>query len=202
MIPTQTPVLIDRQHPDRELVEGLIRDVYAREYGAKIDQFADLLIALPNDEGGYMAAAGLRVGGEFFSEIYLDQPIEQILSKHWHPPAQRGEIVEITTLAAMHPHASQALMAGILGYTRNHDIRFAFFTVTERLHMLLKRVGVPAEKLADATVDKISNADDWGLYYASNPRVVAIHDAFISLTATGLEERVVVAQQRKDAKLA
>jgi len=183
MSPAAAPVLIHRNHPDRALVEGLIRDVYAREYAAKVDSFADQLIAMPNTEGGYMAAAGLRIGGGFFSEIYLDQPIEVLLSKHWQPPAQRGDIVEITTLAAAHPHASQALMAGILGYARANNIRFAFFTVTERLHMLLKRVGVPAEELAPATAAKITNPDDWGHYYATNPRVVAIHDAFVSLPA-------------------
>ena len=36
--------------------------------------FADLLIALPNPDGGFLAAAGLRVGGDFFSEVYMDQP--------------------------------------------------------------------------------------------------------------------------------
>ena len=41
MSPAAAPVLIHRNHPDRALVEGLIRDVYAREYAAKVDSFAD-----------------------------------------------------------------------------------------------------------------------------------------------------------------
>jgi len=182
------PILIHTDHPDRAEVEALVRDVYAREYGAKIEIFSDLLIALPDEKGGYLAAAGLRIGDGFFSEIYLERPIEDVLSDHWQPPATRGEIAEVTTLAANHPHASHALMAGITGHLRNLNIRFAFFTVTERLHMMLKRVGVPAHELARATVDKVSNPQDWGLYYATNPRVVAIHDAFVSLPASRVEQ--------------
>ena len=178
------PVLIYPDHPDRAEVEALVRDVYAREYNAKIETFADLLIALPAEDGGYQAAAGLRIGDGFFSEVYLERSIEDVLSDHWRPPAARQEIAEVTTLAASHPHASLALMAGITGHLRNENVRFAFFTVTERLHMMLKRIGVPAHELAKATADKVKNPQDWGLYYATNPRVVAIHDAFVSLPAS------------------
>jgi len=180
------PVLIHPDHPDRSEVEALIRDVYAREYGAKIKAFADLLIALPAKTGGYLAAAGLRIGDGFFSELYLDRPIEDVLSEHWHPPATRSEIAEVSTLAASHPHASYALIAGIIAHLRNKNVRFAFFTVTERLHMMLKRVGVPAHVLAPARMDKVKNPQDWGLYYDTNPRVVAIHDAFVSLPASDI----------------
>lgn len=202
MSSSSTPVLIERHHPDRREVEALIRCVYDREYGAKIDTFADLLIALPAPDGeGYVAAAGLRVGGEFFSEIYLDRPIEEMLSKHWRPPAQRSEVAEVSTLAALHPRTSFALISGIIAHLRAMDARFAFFTVTERLHMMLKRVGVPAEELAPATIDKVANPNDWGLYYATNPRVVAIHDAFVSLPAADLTEEQPLEKrpQTKDA---
>lgn len=181
------PLLIHPQHPDRATVEALARDVYTREYSAKITTFANTLIALPAPDGGYQAVAGLRVGGDFFSEIYLDRPIEAVLSDHWQPPAARSEIAEVTTLAANHPCASHALLAAITGYLRDQGVRFAFFTVTERLHMMLKRIGVPAQYLASASIDQINNPQDWGMYYATNPRVVAIHDAFVSLPVSTVD---------------
>lgn len=177
------PVLIPTNHPDRAEVEALVQGVYAREYDAKIKTFADLMIALPAPQSGYMAAAGLRIGGGFFSEVYLERPIQEVLSDHWCPPAARLEIAEVTTLAAVHPNASHALFAGITGHLRQQGVRFAFFTVTERLHMMLKRVGIPAQELAPATIDKVNTPADWGRYYDTNPRVVAIHDAFVSLPA-------------------
>ena len=177
------PQLLTQDHPARAEVEALIAGVYAREYGASVTTFADLLIALPNPNGGFWAAAGLRLGGDFFSEIYLDQPIERVLSKCWQPPATRDEIAEVTTLAAVHPNASHALFSAITGYLRGQGVRFAFFTVTERLAQMLKRVGVPAQVLADARAERIANAADWGRYYASNPKVMAIHDAFVSVPA-------------------
>jgi hypothetical protein len=178
------PVLVPKSHSDRAEVEALIAGVYAHEYGATVTTFAELLIALPNPEGGFWAAAGLRIGGNFFSEIYLDQPIEDVLSNCWQPPATRDEIAEVTTLAAIHPNASHALFSAITGYLRSENVRFAFFTVTERLAQMLKRVGVPAQELTCARADRISNAETWGRYYATNPKVMAIHDAFVSVPTT------------------
>jgi len=187
------PILIDKNHPLRNEAEALIAYVYAREYGAKIEAFADLLIALPNEDGVLRAAAGLRIGGNFFSEVYLDRTIESVLSDHWHPPATRSEIAEVTTLAAIHPNASYALFSGIVGYLQSLDIRFAFFTVTERLHMILKRAGIPAEELAVAKADRVNNAENWGRYYVTNPKVVAIHDAFVSLPGRAVQSNIVKA---------
>jgi len=182
------PILIDRSHPARAEAEALIAGVYAHEYGAQIVSFSDLIIALADANGVLRAAAGLRIGGNFFSEVYLDRPIEDVLSDHWVPPATRTEIAEVTTLAAIHPNASYALFSGIVGYLNARNVRFAFFTVTERLHRLLVRAGIPAEKLADAKAGSVHNAEEWGLYYATNPKVVAIHDAFVSMQATPVAE--------------
>ena len=178
---SQQPILVPQSHPARAEVEALIACVYAREYGANVTTFADLLIALPDADGQFVAAAGLRIGDGFFSEVYLNQPIEKVLSKHWQPPATRAEIAEVTTLAAIHPNASQALFSAITGYLRGQDVRFAFFTVTERLHQMLKRAGVPAQVLADAQENCVARPEDWGHYYATNPKVVAIHDAFVTV---------------------
>ncbi|MCR4377962.1 MAG: thermostable hemolysin [Rhodospirillales bacterium] len=200
------PILVPKNHPARAEVEALIAGVYAREYGARITTFADLLIALPNSNGvsggGFWAAAGLRLGGDFFSEIYLDQPIEQVLSKCWQPPATRDEIAEVTTLAAVHPNASHALFSAITGYLRGQGVRFAFFTVTERLAQMLKRVGVPAQVLADARAERIANAADWGRYYASNPKVMAIHDAFVSVRTITMPAHSIDASADKAVSLA
>jgi len=183
------PILITKTHPKRAEAESLIAQVYAREYGAKVNNFADLLIALPGPDGALCAAAGLRIGGQFFSEIYLDRPIEAMLSDHWRPPATRDEIAEVTTLAATRAGTSRALFSGIVGYLEARNVRFAFFTVTERLHHMLKRIGIPAEELAQAQVARVPNAADWGRYYAHNPKVVAIHNAFVSMPATAMRAK-------------
>ena len=199
------PILVTKNHPARAEAEALIAGVYAHEYGATITTFADLLIALPGDDGDIIAAAGLRIGDGFFSEAYLERPIEEVLSVHWQPPATRDEIAEVTTLATTHPKSSYALFSAITGYLRNQDVRFAFFTVTERLHQILKRAGVPAHVLADAKADSIENAAAWGRYYASNPKVVAIHDAFVTVPATGVTvpaAGIASSDQTKTANLA
>jgi len=202
MSTTAAPILIDRNHPARAEAEALIAGVYDHEYSAKITAFSDLLIALPGQDGVLCAAAGLRVGGNFFSEVYLDRPIEQVLSDHWLPPATRSEIAEVTTLVATHPNASHALFSGIIGYLNALNVRFAFFTVTERLHHMLIRSGIPAEELAPAKVDRVNNAEEWGRYYATNPKVVAIHDAFVSMPATNIGNAPRTPELKKDADIA
>jgi hypothetical protein len=199
---TTAPILIDPTHPARGEAEALIAQVYAHEYGAKVKTFAKLLIALQDETGTIVAAAGLRLSGDFFSEIYLDRSIESVLSDHWCPPATRDEIAEVTTLAAIRPNASHALFSAIIGFMRSQGIRFAFFTVTERLHHMLKRTGIPAEELARATPDRIDNAEDWGHYYATCPRVVAIHDAFISMPATEISGKTATVKAQAQLNVA
>ncbi|MFC1674070.1 thermostable hemolysin [Pseudomonadota bacterium] len=199
--PLAKPMLITRDHPLRGEAEALIRKVYDHEYQAVISDIADLIIAISGPDGHLLAAAGLRIGDGFFSEAYLDRPVEDVLSDFWRPPAARGEIAEISTLAAVHPYASHALFSALIGHLRAEGVRFAFCTVTERLFHMLKRVGVPAQELAPAKAERVANAESWGMYYAANPKVVAIHDAFVSMPATRPAATVVQAEI-KDASVA
>ena len=65
----------------REVTEYFIGDVYLSRYGAKIGAFPPLLIASIDDNGRVRCAAGLRTQHDpFFSEHYLDAPVDEILS--------------------------------------------------------------------------------------------------------------------------
>ncbi|MDH5187886.1 MAG: thermostable hemolysin [Rhodospirillaceae bacterium] len=170
-------VIMDRSHQDRDKAETLIRNVYQREYGAQVPEIADTIMALIGMDGAVLSAAGVRTNGDFFSEVYLDANIEEVISKYWSAPVKRSDIAEVTTMASIHPKASLRLMAEIVRHLRAMGASWAFFTITERLRALLKRMGVSTLELALADPAKLTDgAQNWGSYYTHNPHVVAIHD--------------------------
>ena len=175
-------VQIPPSHPLREQAENSIRTVYADQYGAQLESFPNLLVALVDDEGEVSCAAGLRFEADgFFSEIYLDNSIENKLDPLWVSAVTREQIGEITSLAGPKPGACLLLVQHIIGLFRSNGVTWAFFTGTERLRAILRRSGVPHLDLAAARIDDVDNPLQWGTYYESNPRVVAVHDAMLTI---------------------
>jgi hypothetical protein len=70
-----------RERALRHRSEPFIRDVYAAEYGATYRRFLLAFFALLSDRRMIVCPAVFRSQGEgFFSERYLDSPIEKALS--------------------------------------------------------------------------------------------------------------------------
>lgn len=180
MAPDMLFVVADHDHPLRLSIEDEIKATYARAYGAEVHNFADLLVALIAADGTIACAAGLRLGEDpFFSERYLEDTIENALSDIWTANVKRSEIAEVSNLAALNPGHSMRLIGHIISLLRGHGIQWAFFTATGRLRAVLKRTGVPTLDLAPALADAAPH-QVWGSYYATNPRVVALHDSMIT----------------------
>src|SRR5271169_1398203 len=94
--------------------EIFIRNVYAAEYGALIQTFPSRIFALLNDRGEIGCAAGFRSQGDgFFSERYLESPIEQALCALSKRRIARSEIFEVTTFASQMPHATVGFIEAI-----------------------------------------------------------------------------------------
>lgn len=170
--------LVDPRDPLRARVEDAVALVYWRGYGATIESFPHHLVASLDDDGNPTSAAGLRFAGtSFFSECYLDAPIEEVLSRTSGTRVFRSQIVEITTLAAIKPGTSLELVRHIIGFARESQMTWAFFTATERLRALLRRAVVPAMDLVPAEPHRVPDASRWGSYYHTQPRVTAISEA-------------------------
>jgi hypothetical protein len=167
--------LVAPSHPDRSVVEAGIADAYRRTYGACLSTFAPVLVAA-FEPGGPVAAAGLRFGDEpFFSEIYLDQPIEAVIGELAGDAPMREDVVEICSLAAMKTGAAIPFLRGIVGLCHDAGFEWAFFTATAPLRRLLARAGIGSVDLAPAARARIANPLAWGTYYEHAPRVVAVH---------------------------
>ncbi|NQU56412.1 MAG: thermostable hemolysin [Rhodospirillales bacterium] len=173
---------VHQDHLLRRRVETCINSVYSDQYGANLTDFPELLVALIDDNGEPICAAGVRFSTEgFFSERYLAHPINQLLDQVWASPVGRQQIGEITSLAGMKPGASLLLIKHIVDLLRRRSVTWAIFTATERLRAILRRSGVSVLDIGKASVDCVDDPAQWGGYYDTNPRVVAVHDSMLSI---------------------
>lgn len=173
---------MNREHPLRAAAEEQISEVYYREYGAVLREFPNTLVALCGEDEEIACAAGLRFAEDsFFSERYLPGAVEDVLSDIWKRPVAREQIAEVTCLAGRRAGMSLILIQHIVKMCRAREIAWAFFTATNRLRATLRRTGVPVLDVAPTDIRKVPNPGDWGTYYATDPRVVAIHDDMVLL---------------------
>jgi hypothetical protein len=167
-------------HPLRAETEAAIRAAYLREHEARLSVLPRTLVA-EIDERGVACAASLRFAEDgFFSERYLDQPIESLVSRHSGTRADRNALAEVGSLAAVRPGLVRTLVGGVIEHLSQQGVRWAFFTATARLRILLRWSGIPLIELAGADPARVDNAQAWGGYYHHDPRVMLVGDYMLS----------------------
>jgi hypothetical protein len=175
------PVLIDRAHPLRHSVEALISGAYARCYGANVHHFPDRLLAVLDDTGAAQCATGIRDSGAgFFSEQYLDSPVENAIAAAAGVPVSRSEILELTALGAVRPGALPMLLQSFARFGLNDGYRWGLFTATAKLRRFAARIDVTLHDLTAADPNRLADATAWGSYYEYAPRVCAVDGHGIS----------------------
>lgn len=170
--------VIPKTHASRRAVERFIADLYAYHYGAEIVHFPPALLALQDRHGAIKCASGLRFAEDgFFSEYYLDEPIEAALTRYAQAPIARHAIFEVTSLASAAPSAAMQFLRGVVAYGELAGFSWAFFTATGRLRLLLSKLDLPIITLGRAQRTRVLNPDAWGTYYETDPCVCAVDRA-------------------------
>jgi Thermostable hemolysin len=168
-------LVVSSENQFRAQVERFIADVYREHYAASLTSFPPDLIAMFGEDGECVCAAGLRYAHTgFFSECYLDVPVEQALSRATRKAIDRSNIFEVTGLASSAPRAATRFLRRVVAYGELAGFDWAFFTATQRLRELLNRIDLPPLALAVADPRRVANAETWGSYYASTPIVCAV----------------------------
>ena len=122
------------------------------------------------------AAAGFRFSDQgFFSECYLDIPVEGALRHRLGHVVDRGRVVEICNLIAKQPSCLLQFVADLIEFIELADADWAVFTATRPLRTILERRGLKMSELARADRTRIAQARDWGCYYEHDPRVMVVH---------------------------
>jgi len=170
----RTTAIIAAEDAARPDVEDFIRGIYREHYGASVDNFPSQLISM-SDGDRIVCAAGLRTERDgFFSEHYLDAPIDTILSGYSDRSVKRAEILEISTLASRAPAEIPRFISSLIAFGKSNRFAWSFFTATARLQRIVVRLGLSPIYLAEADRTRIAGFERWGDYYATTPRVFAV----------------------------
>jgi hypothetical protein len=167
--------LLTNDDSRRPAAEAFIKNTYAVRYGARLEVFPSRIIALLDNRDEILCAAGLRFFDDgFFSERYLDTPIEGAVSAITGRTVDRSAIFEVTTLASRAPLATAEFIAEIGAFGEEAGFEWSFFTLTRRLHLMVRRLGIALTYLGEADRRRIADSERWGTYYASQPKVYAV----------------------------
>jgi hypothetical protein len=168
-------VLLTDDDPRKRSAEEFIKNTYATRYGARLENFPSRIIALSDHGNEILCAAGLRFHDDgFFSERYLDTPIEDLVGAISARAVNRSAIFEVTTLASRAPLATADFIAEITAFGERAGFEWSFFTLTRRLQLLVSRLGVAVTCLGEADRQRIADSERWGTYYACQPKVYAV----------------------------
>lgn len=156
---------------------AFIATTFAQGHGARITVERLDLAVVTGADGQIIAAAGMRCAEDgFFSQVYLDAPVERVLSGLGRGPVTADEIIEVVSLAASRPVATMPLIEAVTAEGRRRGKSWGVFTATGRLVAMLARTGSPLERLAPARPERVADPARWGSYYASEPWVCAMPD--------------------------
>jgi hypothetical protein len=181
-------VLLMNDDARRRSAEELIENTYAARYGARLEAFPTRIIALLDSRDDVLCAAGLRfLDDGFFSERYLDAPIEDLVSAISARTVNRSAVFEVTTLVSRTPVATAEFVTQIGAFGERAGFEWSFFTLTRRLHIMICRLGIIPTLLADADRRRIADAERWGTYYACQPKVYAVASRRLKMSCEGLK---------------
>jgi hypothetical protein len=171
----RTTTLLTSDDARRRSAEEFIRNTYAARYGARVETFPSRMFAFFDHRDEVLCAAGLRFFDDgFFSESYLDTPIEDVVSAISARTVNRNAIFEVTTLASRAPRATAEFIAEIGTFGEKAGFEWSFFTLTRRLHLMIGRLGIASTFLGEADRRRIADVERWGTYYDCQPKVYAV----------------------------
>lgn len=159
----------------RQPVEDFIRDAYRSHYGARLSQLPPYLFVLRGAAGDIQAASGVRPAreGKLFLEIYLDHPVEAAVATALGRPVERGEIVEVGSLAVTRAGYARLLIEHLTAFLHERSYRWVTFTAIPALRNAFHRLGLEPKPICVADPGRLGPArQEWGRYYDRCPVVM------------------------------
>lgn len=158
---------------------NLVREKYQKTFGADIIPNPEYFwVCLQPSERNYhdtqiVACMGMTLNSQsFFSEQYLDEPIEKILSRLEGKSINRDQIVEVGSLASLNSSIGTELMRALATLIWSLDKRYLLCTATKPLTRIFKSIGLVFEPIQIADYRKLgeNTKEIWGKYYEKQPK--------------------------------
>ena len=162
--------------PGREQIEAFIVERFHTAYQARVSHFFPWLLSM-QCLGTCSAVAGIRPAKQagLFLEQYLDEPVEDELSRVLEAAVARASIVEIGNLVADKKGSSHLLFLVFTAALHKAGYRWLVFTATRGLRNNLNKLGLSLHALGNADQSRLDaqGQAQWGAYYQSNPQIMA-----------------------------
>lgn len=172
----QTPIalqVVGTEHRHRPSVEQFIREVFHNAYGAEIQSFYPTLLSFSSGNE-QRAAVGFRDGTvkPLFSEHYLPQPADELITAHTGHCVPRDQLVEVGNLALTGAGEARWVIAAVTQFLYEMGYRWVLFTAVKPLFNAFQRLGLNPIQLAQADASRLPNrGQNWGNYYDTRPIV-------------------------------
>jgi hypothetical protein len=178
--------IISNEDPDRHSLQRFIADIYMRDYGARIEHFAEKLIGMRRCSGAWVAGCGYTLAGDnrLFIEQYLDHTVENAIAKRVGIHVRRDEVVEVGNLAAFCAGYARRVIVYTTALLNQLHRTWVVFTATRSLLNSFARLRIEPIFLAQANPSRlVDRGAHWGSYYDTCPQVVAanIPQGFVHL---------------------
>jgi Thermostable hemolysin len=164
--------------PLRPALEAFIRAGFRRRHEASICSFMPRLLGLYED-GQLVGAAGYRRAAEepLFLEQYLTEPVETLVARRGSAGhVDRADIAEIGNFAASRCATAVTLVQCMAGLVQRNGHRWVVFTATRTVRGIMERMGIALVEIGRADASRVDgNADHWGRYYDTDPRIMLGH---------------------------
>lgn len=151
----------------------IVKEKFRSSYKATVEPSPQYFAMTLDNEDRILSCAGITFADHrtLFSEQYLSQPIEKILSERVEKPIDRSTIVEIGSLISHHLTAGMIMvnMIPLLAWCMGGH--YLLCTVTPRVREMMENCQIDFEPLLTADPERLANAGgkNWGSYYSKMP---------------------------------
>ncbi|MGC2166006.1 MAG: thermostable hemolysin [Gallionella sp.] len=163
---------------DRDQLDGFIRDIFRQTYGAEVKPSKSYLMSLRDHDDELIAACSLHSAAteKLSLEIYLDNPVEKILSTLTGQTVQRGDIIEVSDFSASELATARYLITAINDQLHFTSKQWAIINAPPNLRDAFVKLGMDPKIIADADKNRIDPDElrRWGNFFDQNPQIIAI----------------------------
>ena len=151
----------------------VVKEKFRSSYKASVEPSPQYFAVTQDSEEHILSCAGITFADHrtLFSEQYLSQPIEAILSQRYEKMIDRSVIAEIGSLISHHRTAGMIMvnMVPLLAWCMG--AQYLLCTVTPRVRQMMESCQIDFEPLLTADPQRLADdgGKNWGTYYSKLP---------------------------------
>ena len=167
--------VVSRANPSRKKVEHFIWASYKRHFSAELHSFFPLILSFVRiKDNTLVGAVGLRYADEsrLFSECYLPEGIEHLISAEENIVLNRNKIIELGNFVVRKRSDLLDVVPLIGKFIKSLQVDWVVYTLTQVIKDHFHAIGIDLCFLADAKIEAVNGAAMyWGKYYEFKPAV-------------------------------